>query len=137
MIMPMAVRILPLNGIFRLCRKLPSTISEAAHVVPAMEALIHLSVITVSGGIENADFFSTIPKKMVGSATLIHDIEEHFGPGDDGSSHDINVMPEQYIGEQAARRTGHNQFGSRGANLQQTVDGIVDQCQACHDHDIR
>lgn len=38
----MAVSMFPLNGTRRLCRKLPSTISAAAHIVPAMDALTHL-----------------------------------------------------------------------------------------------
>ena len=32
------MRIFPLNGTFKLCKKLPSTISDAAHIVPIMEA---------------------------------------------------------------------------------------------------
>ncbi len=39
---PMAVGMLPLNGIFRLCRKLPRTISDDAHIVPSNKALTHL-----------------------------------------------------------------------------------------------
>jgi len=36
---PIAVRIFPENGIRRLCKKLPSTISEDAHKQPSTEAL--------------------------------------------------------------------------------------------------
>ena len=42
----MAVRILPLKGILKLCRKPPNTISDAAQVVPMMDALIHFSLKT-------------------------------------------------------------------------------------------
>jgi hypothetical protein len=45
MTMPMAVKRSELKGIFRLWRKLPSTISDAAQVVPMMDALIHFSLI--------------------------------------------------------------------------------------------
>jgi hypothetical protein len=41
---PMAVKTLPENGTFRLCRKLPRTISDAAQMVPIMDALIHFSL---------------------------------------------------------------------------------------------
>ena len=43
----MPVKMLELNGIRRLWKKLPSTISEAAQIVPMMEALIHFSLISV------------------------------------------------------------------------------------------
>jgi hypothetical protein len=43
-IMPIAVSILPLKGTFRLWRKLPRTISDAAQIVPVMDALIHFSL---------------------------------------------------------------------------------------------
>ena len=44
MTMPIPVRTFPLNGTLRLCKKLPRTISEAAQIVPTMEALIHNSL---------------------------------------------------------------------------------------------
>ena len=44
--MAIAVKMLPLNGTLRLCKKLPKTISEAAQIVPRIEALIHFSLIS-------------------------------------------------------------------------------------------
>ncbi len=41
---PIAVSIFPLNGIRRLCKKLPNIISEAAHVDPKTEAFNHVSL---------------------------------------------------------------------------------------------
>jgi hypothetical protein len=43
--MPIAVKMLPLKGIFKLCKKLPKTISEAAQKVPIIEAFSHFSFI--------------------------------------------------------------------------------------------
>ena len=43
-IMPMAVKIFPLNGTRKLCKKLPSTISDEAQIVPNTEAFIHFSL---------------------------------------------------------------------------------------------
>ena len=90
MINPIAVRIFPENGTRKLCRKLPSTISEAAHRVPAMDALIQDSLSSCFPVIQYTDLSGTILVEVKAGTGLTHHREKQPGIGYAGSSKDAH-----------------------------------------------
>lgn len=98
MIIPMAVSTLELKGIRRLCKKLPNTISDAAQMVPMMEAFIHFSLISIRLLIEDANFLGAVLKQVVSCAIFAHNGEKSLGVVHPRCANDIHLVAEQDIG---------------------------------------
>ena len=74
----MEVREMLLNGTCRLCRKLPSTISDEAQRQPKTEAFSQIMFKCRSGFIYNAGFDGAFIKKMEPGCSFGNELHSHF-----------------------------------------------------------